>query len=487
MFLGIDLGTSSLKVLLIDEQDQILAQASAALKVASPQPLWSEQDPQAWWDACIRAVLELPVNLRRQVRGIGLSGQMHGAVLLDARDVVLRPAILWNDGRSAAECTELERREPRLREITGNLPMAGFTAPKLIWVQRYEPEVFRATRTVLLPKDYLRLRLTGAKVSDPSDASGTLWLDVARRAWSDELLAACDLQRWHMPSLVEGDEPSATLRADVAQLLGMLPSVVVAGGAGDNAASAIGTGVINAGRAFLSLGTSGVLFVATNAFRPSPDTAAHAFCHALPSRWHQMAVTLTASSALGWASRLLGFANVCAALEAAKDRGLHKSTPLFLPYLRGERTPHNDPFARGVFFGMTSLTERADLLVAVLEGVALAFADGLDTLNAAGGEVGNITAMGGGVRHRLWLDYLSAALKRPLVQRTGCDAGAALGAARLGRLAVTREYPALVCTAPPVTAEVIPQAEMAAMIGHRRLRFTELYLQLQHPFRAFFS
>lgn len=255
MFLGIDLGTSSLKALLIDGQDRILAQASAPLEVASPRPSWSEQDPQGWWDACVRSVLALPANLRREVSGIGLSGQMHGAVLLDTQDAVLRPAILWNDGRSAAECTELERREPRVREITGNLPMAGFTAPKLMWVHRHEPEVFRATRIVLLPKDYLRLRLTGAKVSDFSDASGTLWLDVAQRAWSEELLSACDLQRGHMPSLVEGDEPSATLCADVAQLLGMPPSVVVAGGAGDNAASAIGTGVIDAGQAFLSVGT----------------------------------------------------------------------------------------------------------------------------------------------------------------------------------------------------------------------------------------
>ncbi len=485
MFLGIDLGTSSLKALLIDGQDRIVAQASSLLEVASPRPSWSEQDPHAWWDACLRSVLALPANLRCEVRAIGLSGQMHGAVLLDAQDAVLRPAILWNDGRSAAECTELERREPRVREITGNLPMAGFTAPKLMWVHRHEPEVFRATRTVLLPKDYLRLRLTGAKVSDLSDASGTLWLDVARRAWSEELLSVCHLQRGHMPSLVEGDEPSATLRADVAQLLGMPPSVVVAGGAGDNAASAIGTGVIDAGQALVSLGTSGVLFVATDTFRPSPDKAAHAFCHALPGRWHQMSVMLTASSALDWAASLLGFGDLRSAVAAAEDRGLQADTPFFLPYLHGERTPHNDPFARGVFFGMTSQTARADLIVAVLEGVALAFADGLDTLLAAGGEVGTITAVGGGVRHGLWLDYLSAALGRTLVLRSGGEAGAVLGAARLGRLAVTREDPALVCTPPPVAAEILPQAELAGLLRRRRPRFTDLYLQLRRPFRDF--
>lgn len=485
MFLGIDLGTSSLKTLLIDGEDRTLAQSSTPLEVASLRPSWSEQDPHAWWDACIRSVLALPANLRHEVRGIGLSGQMHGAVLLDAQDAVLRPAILWNDGRSAAECIELERREPRVREITGNLPMPGFTAPKLLWVNRNEPEVFRATRTVLLPKDYLRLRLTGARVSDLSDASGTLWLDVARRAWSDELLSACDLRRGQMPSLVEGAEPSATLRADVAQSLGMSPSVVVAGGAGDNAASAIGTGVIDAGQALLSLGTSGVLFVATDTYRPSPDKAAHAFCHALPGRWHQMSVMLTASSALGWAARLLGFGDLGSAVSAAESRGLHADTPLFLPYLHGERTPHNDPFARGVFFGMTSQTARADLIVAVLEGVALAFADGLDTLLGAGGEVGAITAVGGGVRHGLWLDYMSAALGRRLVLRTGGEASAALGGARLGRLAVTSEEPSQVCTPPPVVAQILPQAELAGLLRRRRPRFTDLYLQMRGPFRDF--
>jgi len=485
MFLGLDLGTSSLKALLIDGADHLVAQTSAPLAVSNPRPSWSEQDPHAWWDACLQAVLALPGDLRRQVRGIGLSGQMHGAVLLDAHDAVLRAAILWNDGRSAAECAELERREPRVRDITGNLPMAGFTATKLLWVHRHEPEVFRATRTVLLPKDYLRLRLTGARVSDLSDASGTLWLDVARRDWSEALLSACGLQRGHMPSLVEGNEPSATLRGDIAQLLGMPSGVVVAGGAGDNAASAIGTGVIDAGQAFLSLGTSGVLFVATDTFRPAPDQAAHAFCHALPGRWHQMSVMLTAASALDWAVGLLGFENLRAAVTAAETRGLRADTPLFLPYLSGERTPHNDPFARGVFFGMTSQTGRADLIVAVLEGVALAFADGLDTLLAAGGEVGVITAVGGGVRHGLWLDYLAAALGRPLMLRSGGEAGAALGAARLGRLALTREDPALVCTPPPVAAEILPQAELAGLLARRRPRFTDLYLQLRRPFRDF--
>ncbi len=485
MFLGLDLGTSSLKALVIDGDDQILAQANAPLAVMSGRPSWSEQDPHAWWDALLEVVLALPRHLRRQVRGIGLSGQMHGAVLLDAHDTVLRAAILWNDTRSAAQCPELERREPRLREITGNLPMTGFTAPKLLWVQRHEPEVFHATKTVLLPKDYLRLRLTGAKVSDLSDASGTLWLDVARREWSPALLLACDLALGQMPSLVEGMEASGTLLPEVARLLGIPPTAIVAGGAGDNAASAIGMGVIDTGQAFLSLGTSGVLFVVTERFQPAPDKAAHAFCHALPGRWHQMSVILSAASALDWATDLLGFEDQSMAVKAAQGRGLRPDSPLFLPYLSGERTPHNDPCARGVFFGMTSQTVRADFIVAVLEGVALAFADGLDTLLAAGGEVGSITAVGGGVRHGLWLDYLSAALGRPLLLRGGGEAAAALGAARLGRLSVTGEVPSLVCQPAPVTAEIRPQTHLADLLARRRPRFADLYRQLKRPFQDF--
>jgi xylulokinase len=484
MFLGLDLGTSSLKAILINSDDRVVAQSSVNLSSQSPQPAWSEQDPEDWWAACQQAILALSADMRREVRGIGLSGQMHGAVLLDAADQVLRPAILWNDSRSAAECAELERRAPRVRLISGNLPMPGFTAPKLLWVARYEPQVFRSTRTVLLPKDYLRLRLTGTKVSDMSDASGTLWLDVGQRAWSDELLGACDLQQSNMPLLVEGTEASGTLRPDIARMLG-LPAAVVAGGGGDNAASAVGMGIVDAGRAFVSLGTSGVLFVATEAFRPAPDQAAHAFCHALPDRWHQMSVMLTASSALDWAVRLLGFQDAHAALDDAAMRGPRDDTPLFLPYLSGERTPHNDPSARGVFFGMTGATTRADLVIAVLEGVALAFADGLSTLIQAGGRVGSLTAVGGGTRHTLWLDYLAAALGRSLLLRAGGDVGAALGAARLGRMAVTHEPAGLVCTQPAITAEVAPRPDIQEHLRCRQPQFIELYTHLKPAFRRF--
>lgn len=302
-FLGVDLGTSGVKAVLVDEADAVLAEASVALGVERPRVGWSEQDPGAWWGAAAEAVdrvrAEAPGALAR-VAGIGLSGQMHGAVLLGAGHEVLRPAILWNDGRAAAECRVLEEAWPGLREVTGNLAMPGFTAPKLLWVRGHEPGVFARTRTVLLPKAYLRLRLTGEAVEDMSDASGTLWLDVGRRDWSDAGLAATGLDRGAMPALVEGSAVAGRLRGELARRWGMTVAPVVAGGAGDNAASAAGLGVVAPGSAFLSLGTSGVLFATTERFRPNPGRAVHAFCHALPETWHQMAVMLAAAGSLQW-------------------------------------------------------------------------------------------------------------------------------------------------------------------------------------------
>ena len=397
MYLGIDIGTSSVKSVLVDERGATVAQSSHPLEVSRPQPGYSEQEPEAWWNATVAAVNGLPAPQRAAVRAVGLSGQMHGATLLDAEDRPLRPAILWNDGRSARECLDLERREPESRAITGNIMMPGFTAPKLLWVSRHEPEIFRRTACVLLPKDYVRLRLTGEKVSDMSDASGTAWLNVGKRDWSDALLAATGLTQAHMPRLTEGTSPTGTLTSAAAEQL-RLPRAVVAGGGGDNAASAAGLGVVRPGESFLSLGTSGVLFVVTDSFRPNPDRAAHAFCHCLPNRWHQMSVMLSAASTLDWVAQLTGESDLPRLVEAARARGLKRHSPFFLPYLSGERTPHNDPRARGVFFGITADTQAADPTGAVLEGVALAFADGLDVLVEKGGWVDEISVTGGGAR-----------------------------------------------------------------------------------------
>jgi xylulokinase len=484
MFLGIDIGTSSVKAVLIDEGESIVAQAAMPLSVARPRPMFAEQDPQDWWLATVAAIGTLPPALRAAVQGLGLTGQMHGATLLDESGKILRPAILWNDGRSTLECVELERREPRSREITGNIMMPGFTAPKLLWVSRHEPQIFARTARVLLPKDYVRSRMTGEAVSDMSDAAGTGWLDVGRRDWSDDMLAATGLNPSHMPKLVEGSAPSGSLTKTVAAQL-QLPPVVVAGGAGDNAASAVGMGVIEPGQSFLSLGTSGVLFVVTDRFRPNPEKAAHAFCHCLPSRWHQMSVMLSAASALDWVGQLTGESDLQRLVAAAQARGLRRTTPYFLPYLSGERTPYNDAHARGVFFGLDSQTVPADLALAVLEGVALAFADGVDVLLEGGGGVGEISVTGGGARFGYWGQLLAAALNRPLTYRLGSEIGAAMGAARLARLAVTGESPQAVCVMPPISHVIHPDAELAELLAHRRRIFLKLYRDLKDTFVEF--
>ena len=484
MYLGIDIGTSSVKAVIVDERGAIVAQASDALAVSRPEPRFSEQDPEAWWRATVNAVRALPAASRAALRALGLSGQMHGATLLDANDRPLRPAILWNDGRSVSECLELERREPDSRAITGNIMMPGFTAPKLLWVSRHEPEIFGRTACVLLPKDYVRLKLTGEKVSDMSDAAGTAWLDVGKRDWSDALLAATGLTRAHMPRLVEGTDASGTVLAAAADEL-QLPRVVVAGGGGDNAASAVGLGVVSPGQAFLSLGTSGVLFVVTDRFRPNPDRAAHAFCHCLPDRWHQMSVMLSAASVLDWVAQLTGESDLLRLVEAARQRELRRHSPFFLPYLSGERTPHNDPHARGVFFGISPDTSAADLTGAVLEGVALAFADGLDVLVEKGGSVAEISVTGGGARLPYWGQLLAAALNRPLTYRLGSEVGAALGAARLARLALGSERAEEVCVAPPIERVVQPDADLSRLLAIRRRIFVRLYQDLKNTFVEF--
>src|SRR5580698_9591158 len=483
MYLGIDLGTSSVKAVIVDEGEAVVAQASAPLAVSRPQPLFSEQDAGDWWRGTVESILRLPAVARAAVRGIGLSGQMHGATLLDRADVPLRPAILWNDGRSAAECLALEQRESQARGITGNIMMPGFTAPKLAWVAHHEPEIFARTATVLLPKDYLRLRLTGERVSEMSDASGTGWLDVAQRDWSDVMLSATHLSRANMPRLVEGNAQSGRVTVQAAEELG-INRVPVAGGAGDNAASAIGMGIIAPGQAFLSLGTSGVLFAVTDRFRPNPERAAHAFCHALPGRWHQMAVLLSAASALDWIAQLLGATDLVELVESAQARGLQRESPYFLPYLSGERTPHNNPHARGVFFGLTHEATPPDLVAAVLEGVALAFADGQEVLLESGGQIDEISMTGGGARLAYWGQLLAAALNRPLTYRAGSEIGAALGAARLGRMAVSGEAPASVCRMPPIVRVIAPEPDLAELLAQRRGQFKHCIATFATSFRS---
>lgn len=488
MYLGIDLGTSEVKVVLIDGEGGIVGGAGASLRVSRPQPRWSEQNPADWWDATNTAVAMLRQAFSAHfpsIRGIGLSGQMHGAVLLDRQDQVLRPAILWNDLRCDTECEELTRRAPALHAIAGNLAMPGFTAPKLMWVRKHEPQLFERTATVLLPKDYLRLLMTGEKVSDPSDAAGTLWLDVARRDWSGELLEACHLSRAHMPRLVEGSEVSGTLLPSIARAWGLADGVVVAGGAGDNAASAVGVGATRPGDGFISLGTSGVLFVVNDRYRPNPASAVHAFCHALPRRWHQMSVMLSAASCLKWACGITGAASEAALLEevALLPAAALKDAPLFLPYLSGERTPHNDPYAKGVLFNVGHETARAHIAYAVLEGVAFGMADGLDALRAAGTEAGRLSLVGGGSRSAYWAQLMADVLNVPTCTHQGSEAGAALGAARLGWIAAGGDEEAI-CVKPPVAAVYEPNTVAREVLQTRLAQFRTLYRQLKPVFAA---
>ncbi len=478
MFLGIDIGTSGVKAVVLDTVGTVVGQGTAALTVQRPRPGWSEQDPDAWWDATTAAVQGIDPAIRRQVRGIGLAGQMHGATLLGADDRPLRPAILWNDGRSAAECAELEATTPAFHAIGGNLVMPGFTAPKLQWVRHHEPHLFDAIATVLLPKDYVRLRMTGDKASDVSDSAGTLWLDVAKRRWSGALLAATGLTEEQMPRLVEGSAATGRLCPDVAADWGM-DAVPVAGGGGDNAAGAAGVGAVRDGDALLSLGTSGVIFVATDGFRPNVAGAVHAFCHCVPAMWHQMAVHLSAAACIDWVARLTG-ADGAADLFARAERAGPASGPeLFLPYLSGERTPHNDAQVRGAFLRLDNDSGPDALAQAVLEGVGFALADGLSVVRDAGTAVGRLSVIGGGARSRYWGETLAAAMNVELVYLKGGEVGPALGAARLAQLAVDGSTPADVCQPPPVSHVIAPDPALVERLAPKYAAFRDAYPRIR--------
>ena len=483
-FLGLDIGTSSVKALLVDADQRIVAEASAGLEVSRPHPLWSEQNPDDWFEgveAAVAAIRRQAPAAFRELAGIGLSGQMHGATLLDAADKPLRPAILWNDGRSFAECVELERRVPDFRRKAGNLAMPGFTAPKVMWVAAHEPEIFAATRRVLLPKDYVRLKLSGAAVSEMSDAAGTLWLDIGRRAWDEELVAASGLKLSHMPSLVEGSEISAYLSPEIASAWGLGDrKIPIAGGGGDNAASAVGVGAVEPGEGFVSLGTSGVIFSVTDKYVSLPERTLHAFCHALPGRWHGMSVMLAAASSLSWACDLLGKGGeIGAAIDSAevfaRSADNVATAPVFLPYLSGERTPHNDAQATGLFAGLTTSHGADALIYAVLEGVAFSFADGTDVLAEAGAKPLTPLLVGGGARSGFWGQTIADATGLTIDVAAGAEAGAALGAARLGMLAAGAGDVATICARPATQRQFAPNEARAALLAPRLRRYRALY------------
>ncbi|XXN63369.1 xylulokinase [Enterobacter ludwigii] len=476
MVIGIDLGTSGVKVALLDAHGKVIAVESAPLEVSRPQPLWSEQDAESWWQATDQAMQALAQQHDlRGVKAIGLSGQMHGATLLDGDNQVLRPAILWNDGRSGEQCQELEKRVPDARRITGNLMMPGFTAPKLLWVKQHEPQVFAQVAKVLLPKDYLRFRMSGDFASDMSDAAGTMWLDVAQRDWSEEMLNACDLQRSQMPQLFEGNQVTGTLLPDVAARWGMQTVPLVAGG-GDNAAGAVGVGMVEPGQGMLSLGTSGVYFLVSDGYLSNPQRAVHSFCHALPQRWHLMSVILSAASCLDWAAALTGCEDVPQLLSEAEKARSDVPSVWFLPYLSGERTPHNNPQAQGAFFGLTHQHGRPELARAVLQGVGFALAEGMDAVHECGVQPKTVMLIGGGARSAYWRQMLADISGHTLDYCHGGEVGPALGAARLAQLAIDADsrWPAL-----ELAQRHQPDAARHQAYQPQREVFARLYQQLQ--------
>ena len=476
MYLGLDLGTSGLKAVLIDGDQQLVAEAKAPLTVQRPQSGWSEQNPADWLAATETAMTALAAQHGLDaVRGIGLSGQMHGATLLDGAGDVLRPCMLWNDTRSHAEAAAFDA-DPQWRRVTGNIVFPGFTAPKVDWVRVNEPEIWEKTAKILLPKDYLRLWLTGDAVSEMSDAAGTSWLDTGARDWSDALLDASGLSRTHMPGLVEGSAPSGTLRDALADRWGLPKGVVVAGGAGDNAASAVGMGVVKPGQAFLSLGTSGVLFAASAAYQPDAPSAVHTFCHALPDTWHQMGVILACTDALNWYASLVQ--SDAGSLTADLGPLQAPGETLFLPYLGGERTPHNDAAARGAFLGLGHATDRTAGTRAVLEGVIFAFRDSLDALRSTGTQIDTLVAVGGGSKSGYWLQALATLLEMPIDLPEAGDFGGAFGAARLGLMAATGAGAEI--ATPPATARTIdPDATLTSAFLDKHSQYRAAYAALK--------
>ncbi len=477
MYIGIDIGTSGVKAVLMDADHTVIGSATSGLEVTRPHPGWSEQVPADWWSATEKAIQALkhahPKDMAA-VEGIGLSGQQHGATLLDQNGSVLRPAILWNDARSFVECAEIESSVPAARKISGNICMAGFTAPKIAWVKKHEPKVYDQIAKVLLPKDYVRLQMTGDYASDMSDSAGTYWMDVAKRDWSEALLKATGLDTGHMPKLFEGSAPTGRLTEAVAAAWGMPKRPVVAGGGGDNAASACGIGAVKDEAAFLSVGTSGVFFVSNARFSPNADRAIHAFCHAVPNTWHQMGVHLSAAGSLEWLAHTLR-RPVPELLAALGERVAGPASTLFLPYLSGERTPVADATVRGMFAGLGQESDEKMLTQAVLEGVAYSFRDSLEALRVAGSAVKEASVVGGGSRSKMWVQIMANTLGIPLTLHHGGELGGAFGAARLGLCAATRADPMAVCTQPPVAAVVEPERGLVGAYAEGYARYARMY------------
>jgi xylulokinase len=476
MYIGLDLGTSGLRAIIMDGGGAILAEAQSSYEASHPRSGWSEQDPDLWIAACEDCFTQLAqtnADQMRAVQGIGLSGHMHGAVMVDADGAALRPALLWNDTRASKQAGRMDC-DPQFRAVSGNIVFPGFTAPKVQWVIENEPEVFAKCAKVMLPKDYLQAWLTGITVTDMSDASGTAWFDVGKRAWSPDLVAKSGLSMGHMPDLREGCDPVGLLRTDLGPRFGLPPNITVVAGGADNAVAACGAGCFAEGSGFVSLGTSGVVLAAKDSFKPDAASAVHTFCHAVPDRWYQMGVILAATDCMNWLSRTLGQSP--AELSALVSESVGEPSDLmFAPYLSGERTPHNDAKVRGAFIGLDVGHGPADLTRAVMQGVGFALADNVQALASTGTQLDRALAIGGGTKSRAWVQMIATILNLPLDLPEKGDFGAALGAARLAQVGATGVDLAKVMTRPPVSETIDPDTSHVAAYGEAHAKYQSIY------------
>jgi xylulokinase len=497
--LGIDVSTTATKALLIDEQGAVVAVAATEYPFETPQLLWSEQDAALFWNGAVQSVRQVisrsGVN-PADIAAVGLTGQMHGLTLLDAHGEVLRPCILWNDQRTARQCAEITDRVGRERvlQLTGNPVLTGFTAPKILWVRQNEPDVYRRVAHILLPKDYARFKLTGEFLSDVSDSSGTSLFDVGKRNWSDEMLAALDLPRAWLPDVTESPVVSARINAEAARATGLLEGTPVVGGGGDQAAQAVGTGIVHEGIVAATVGTSGVVFAQSDSYRVEPQGRLHAFCHAVPGKWHLMGVMLSAAGSFRWYRDALGDQEKHIAAQTGQDvydilTAQAAQAPagceglLFLPYLTGERTPYPDPNARGVFFGLTVRHRKPHLTRAVLEGVSYGLCDSLGLVRALGVPIAQVRASGGGARSALWRQILADTFDAEIVT-VNVTEGAAYGAALLAGVGagVYRDVEAA-CQVVKITGSTQPGADRVVYADYYP-RYRALYSALKPEFDA---
>jgi len=490
LFLGIDVSTTATKALLINEQGGVVAVATSPHTLQTPQPLWSEQDPHEWWDAAlasVRSVLEKAGGSAERVAGVGLTGQMHGLVLLDEAGEVLRPAILWNDQRTQSQCDEIHQRvgKEKFIQITGNVALTGFTAPKILWVKENEPDVYAKARHVLLPKDYVRYKLTGEYAMDKADGAGTVLFDLKSRAWSSEVLEILGIDPSLMPPTFEGPEFTGRITPQAASAIGLKAGTPVVAGGGDQSAQAVGVGAVTPGVVALTVGTSGVVFATTPSALIEPEGRLHAFCHAVPGRWHFMGVMLSAAGSLQWyRDTLAPSMSFDDLLKEAESVPPGSEGLLFLPYLSGERTPHPDPLARGAFIGLTLRHGRGHLTRAVLEGVAFGLKDSFMLIQNAGlGEIIQVRASGGGTKGALWRQILASVLEAELVTVNTTE-GAAFGAALLAGVeaGAWADVEAACKAAVKLTGSTMPNAAQVEAYRPAYRLYRELYPALKPSF-----